>query len=132
MISPIYFLFILPPVLRAKYDCYMIEVQKTPVVYKVSNSLTVVWMLLSIILIHVVTHDPLWKITFLTFTTHWLVFDYLLNHYRGEPVLSYYGDFEDEVNLSFIEEYVYKDASWRALLLAKVNLFIISILIYIQ
>lgn len=132
MIHPIYFLFLLAPVVRAKYDNYMIEVENTPVVYKVSNSLSVVCMMISAAVIYFVTHDPLWKITFVLFTTHWLVFDYLLNHYRNLPILSYYGNFEDELNLSFIEEYVYKDASWRALLLAKINLFIISILIYIQ
>lgn len=132
MIAPIYFLFILPPVLRAKFDFYIIEVKRKPIEYTISNWVTAAWMTISIILIHVVTDDPIWKITFISFTTHWLVFDYLLNHYRGKPVLSYYGDFEDETNLSFIEEHVYKNASWRALLLAKVNLFIVSILIFIQ
>lgn len=128
----IYFLLILAPVVRAKYDCFTIEERNQSIDYLRSNTLTLVLIAVSAITIHLFTGGNIWELAFMALTTNWLVFDYLLNHYRGKPVLSYYGDFEDEINLSFIEEYVYKDASWRALLLAKVNLFIISILIYIQ
>jgi hypothetical protein len=128
----IYFLCLLAPVLRAKYDYYQIEVRQTSVNYNLSNSITIAAMLFSGVTLYYFTGASPFKIGFLIWTTCLLVFDYLLNHYRGKAILSYYGNFEDVENLSFIEKHVYMNASWRSLLLTKVTLFIISILIYIK
>jgi hypothetical protein len=123
-------LILIPPFVRAIDDYDIIENQKRSINYLRQNFLTALSMLGCGIFPYVFRQAPAWEIILMSLTTYWLLMDYLLNWFRGKPILQYYGDLTDEKNLSFIEKYVYRKISWRILLVMKIVLFTISLIIY--
>lgn len=123
-------LLIVPPALRALNDYIQIEIEKKSIEYFKSNVTTFLLMVLCCVFPFVTLRVTLLEVGIMALSTYWLIFDYLLNLFRGKPVLSYYGDFSDKKNLSFIEKYFYQRTDWRVLLALKLIIFGFSIYIY--
>jgi hypothetical protein len=118
------------PVLRGIWDWWTIEIKKQSINYAVHNSVTALIILLQTCLLAYITPTPPWEALFISVALHAMLFDYFLNGLRGKPVFSYYGNFKDTVNLSFIEEHIYQKVHWELLLQLKVIFFLQALIIY--
>jgi len=122
-------LFLLSPLTRALWDAFIIEEKSKSIDYAFHDTVTMATIIAEALVIHSFLGYAWGATIALCFTTHWLVFDFLLNWFRDKPILTYYGDLTVEKDLSFIERHVYRHVAWYWLLIAKVVLFTISAIV---
>lgn len=109
----------------------MIEIQNSSIPYLKHNIITGIMilcqgMLLSLVLPGVSVVEA----TLLSSGIYEIVFDYGLNFFRNKPVFSYFGDFTDKKNLSFIEREVYARLSWKLIGGVKVAFALVTLIVY--
>jgi hypothetical protein len=119
----------LAPVLRTIWDQITIEEKNKSIRYALHNAVTLVVIGIQVSVVRLVGVSYFDAILF-SVALYWLLFDFMLNYVRNKPVLSYYGDFTDEKNLSLIEKYVYAKLNWKVLLLIKITVFLIAVAFY--
>jgi hypothetical protein len=129
-LSLVTMIYILAPLIRVIWDEDVIEHKQKSINYFFHNFVTALLIAFQVFIAHWIGQVSIFDALFFSLALYWLLFDFALNYVRGKPVLSYYGDFEDEKNLSLIEKYVYAEVDWRLLLLTKLGLFLLAIAVY--
>lgn len=123
-------LFLLAPLSRIAWDWYTIEVKQQSIRYTLHNIVTGLTLALQIALLTTLLGTPLEDAILMSWSIYYLLFDFGLNFFRGKPVFTYYGDFSDRINLSFIEFEFYQFIPWQVLLIIKIVFVSVSFYFY--
>lgn len=123
-------LFLLAPLMRIVWDFRVIEVHNSSIPYLKHNIVTGITMLAQAIIIHLLLGAPLVDATLLSWGIYEILFDYGLNVMRNKPTFSYFGNFADKKNLSFIEEHIYAKLPWQLIGGVKLAFFIVTFVVY--
>lgn len=115
---------------RVMWDYYKMEIRNVGVEYFLHNFITFLFLTDQALLLWRFSDVPFMKGFMLSWGIYEITFDYLLNFFRKKPVFTYFGDFTDKKNLSFIEEKIYQFLSWKVIMAVKVAFFALTVVYY--
>lgn len=119
-------LYLSAPLTRIAWDFRVIEIQNSSIPYLKHNIVTGMIILAQALLAHLLLGVGIVDATLFSWALYEFIFDYGLNFFRNKPVFTYFGDFTDKKNLSFIEREVYAKISWKLIGGFKLAFFILT------